>query len=63
MSDATLLSRFTGGVQVHTLYMSLGNIDKAVREDISNGAWMLISYIPKLNFEKTMATMKKLPKA
>jgi hypothetical protein len=30
MSDATILSWFTGGVQVHALYMSLGNIDKSV---------------------------------
>lgn len=47
MSDATILLRFTGGVQVHALYLSLGNIDKSVREDISKGAWMLLAYIPK----------------
>jgi hypothetical protein len=63
MSDATILSRFTGGVQVHGLYMSLGNIDKSVWENISEGAWMLIAYIPKSNFHKTMLTMKHLPKA
>jgi hypothetical protein len=30
MSDTTILSWFTGGVQVHALYMSLGNIDKSI---------------------------------
>jgi hypothetical protein len=50
-------------VQVHALYMSLGNIDKEVREDISKGAWMLVAYIPKSNFEKTMASMQNLPQA
>lgn len=62
MSDATILSRFTGGVQVHVLYMSLGNIDKSVREDISKGSWMLLAYIPKSNFEKTIAATKNLSK-
>jgi hypothetical protein len=62
MSDATLLSRFTGGVQVHTLYMSLGNIDKSVQEDINQGAWMLLAYIPKSSFEKTLAATKGLSK-
>ncbi|KAG8760646.1 hypothetical protein FRC11_000087 [Ceratobasidium sp. 423] len=63
MSDATILSKYTGGVQVHALYMSLGNIDKEVREDISKGAWMLVGYIPKSGFEKTMARMGHLPKS
>lgn len=62
MSDAMILSRFTGGVQEHALYMSLGNINKSVREDISNGAWILLAYILKSNFEKTMAALKKLSK-
>ncbi|KAG8691040.1 hypothetical protein FRC11_007309 [Ceratobasidium sp. 423] len=56
MSDATLLSKYTGGVQVHAVYVSLGNINKSVRENISQGAWMLVGFIPKSNFEKTLAT-------
>ncbi|KAG8705568.1 hypothetical protein FRC11_008938 [Ceratobasidium sp. 423] len=63
MSDATILSKYTGGVQVHGLYMSLGNIDKAVREDISKGTWMLVGFIPKSNFDKTMATLGDLSDA
>jgi hypothetical protein len=63
MSDSTILSKYTGGVQAHGLYMSLGNIDKSVREDISQGAWMLVAFIPKSNFEKTRATMGHLSKA
>jgi hypothetical protein len=57
MSDATQLSMFSGDVSAHGLYMSLGNIDKAVREDISQGAWALAACIPKSNWEKTLATM------
>jgi hypothetical protein len=63
MSDATILSRFSGGVQAHALYMSLGNIHKSIREDINQGAWILITYILKSNFEKTMSQMGHLSKA
>ncbi|KAG8755610.1 hypothetical protein FRC11_005912 [Ceratobasidium sp. 423] len=56
MSNATLLSKYTGGVQVHAVYISLGNINKSVWENISQGAWMLVGFIPKSNFEKTLAT-------
>jgi hypothetical protein len=63
MSNATLLSQYTGRVQVHALYMSLGNLDKEVCNDISKSAWMLVAYRPKSNFEKTMASMQHLLQA
>jgi hypothetical protein len=47
---------------VHALYMSLGNIDKDVRSHISNGAWILVAYIPKSKFELTLAKNEKLSK-
>lgn len=62
MSDATILSWFTSGVQVHALYISLGNINKSVHGDINSSAWMLLAYIPKSNFEKTIAASKHLSK-
>lgn len=57
MSDATQLTMFSGDVTAHGVYMSLGNIDKEVREDVSQGAWVLVAYIPKSNWEKTLASL------
>ncbi|QRV93926.1 LON domain serine protease [Ceratobasidium sp. AG-Ba] len=56
MSDATTLSQHTGDVSAHGIYMSLANIDKSVRAEISSGAWLLIGIIPKSNWNKTLAT-------
>ncbi|QRV79933.1 beige protein [Ceratobasidium sp. AG-Ba] len=55
MSDATLLTGFSGDVSAHGVYMSLANIDKSVRNEISQGAWVLIGIIPKSNWDKTLA--------
>jgi hypothetical protein len=55
MSDATQLSRFSGDVQAHGVYMSLTNIDKDVRNKISNGAWLLVALIPKSTWDKTLS--------
>ncbi|KAF8597135.1 hypothetical protein BDV93DRAFT_453645, partial [Ceratobasidium sp. AG-I] len=60
MSNATQLSQFTGDVSAHGVYMSLGNIDKSVREDISQGAWLLVAIIRKSNWSKTLAKMGKM---
>jgi hypothetical protein len=62
MSDSTRLSLFSGNAAAHVLYMSLGNIDKDVRSHISNGAWILVAYIPKSKFELTLAKNEKLSK-
>ncbi|KAG9089800.1 hypothetical protein FRC06_001389 [Ceratobasidium sp. 370] len=51
---------FTGDVSAHGVYMSLANIDKSVREDISQGAWVLVAIIPKSNWHKTLAAMPKM---
>ncbi|KAF8593279.1 hypothetical protein BDV93DRAFT_482507 [Ceratobasidium sp. AG-I] len=61
MSDATVLSQFSGDVQAHGVYMSLGNINKEVRADISNGAWLLVALIPKSKWTKTLAGYGKIP--
>ncbi|KAG8700170.1 hypothetical protein FRC09_006134 [Ceratobasidium sp. 395] len=63
MSDTAPLTQFTGDVQAHGVFMSLANIDKSVREDINNGAWLLIGIIPKSNWDKTLAHMPKMSDA
>ena len=62
MSDATQLSMHLGDVSAHGVYMSLANIDKSIREDISKGAWLLIGIIPKSNWDKTLSAMGNLSK-
>ncbi|KAF8593504.1 hypothetical protein BDV93DRAFT_397329, partial [Ceratobasidium sp. AG-I] len=61
MSDATVLTQFSGDVQAHGVYMSLGNIDKEVRADISKGAWLLVAIIPKSKWDKSLA--KTMPES
>ncbi|KAG9091599.1 hypothetical protein FS749_016423 [Ceratobasidium sp. UAMH 11750] len=60
MSDATNLSLFSGDVSAHAVYMSLANIDKSIREDISSGAWLLVAILPKGKWDKTLASMGKM---
>ncbi|KAF8596296.1 hypothetical protein BDV93DRAFT_400424, partial [Ceratobasidium sp. AG-I] len=55
MSDATVLSQFTGDTQAHGVYMSLANIDKDVRASIGNGAWLLVGIIPKSTWSNSLA--------
>ncbi|KAG9074571.1 hypothetical protein FRC06_010602, partial [Ceratobasidium sp. 370] len=60
MSDATQLSMFSGDVSAHGVYMSLANIDKELRADISEGAWLLVGIIPKSNWDKTLSALPGL---
>ncbi|KAG8705804.1 hypothetical protein FRC09_002747 [Ceratobasidium sp. 395] len=62
-SDATPLSTHSGDVAAHAVYISLANIDKSVRAKTSENAWILVAYIPKSKFQRTMATLEKRPKA
>ncbi|KAG9092719.1 hypothetical protein FRC06_011822 [Ceratobasidium sp. 370] len=55
MSDAMQLSRFSGDVQAHAVYMSLTNVDKDIRNQISNGAWLLVRLIPKSTWDKSLS--------
>jgi hypothetical protein len=43
--------------------MSLANIDKSVRSNISQGAWYLVAIIPKCNWDKTLTAMGKMSAA
>ncbi|KAG9122943.1 hypothetical protein FRC07_000441 [Ceratobasidium sp. 392] len=60
MSDATQLSQHSGDTSAHGVYMSLANIDKDIREDLSSGAWLLVGMIPKSKWEKTLAALPGL---
>ncbi|KAG8733029.1 hypothetical protein FRC11_009177 [Ceratobasidium sp. 423] len=60
MSDETHLNTHSGDASAHAVYYSLGNINKAVREDISQGAWALVGIIPKSKWENTFAKMGEM---
>ncbi|QRV74372.1 beige protein [Ceratobasidium sp. AG-Ba] len=53
-SDKTHLTNYSGDIQAHALYVSLGNIDKSIRGQTSKRAWMLIAYIPICKWENTL---------
>ncbi|KAG9121596.1 hypothetical protein FRC07_002390 [Ceratobasidium sp. 392] len=61
-SDATQLSTHSGDVAAHAVYISLANIDKSVRANTSENAWMLVAYIPKSKYSRTMAELEHRPK-
>ncbi|KAG8732995.1 hypothetical protein FRC11_009448 [Ceratobasidium sp. 423] len=63
MSDTTTLSRFSGDITAHPVYYSLANIDKELQSSISQGTWLLIRYIPKSTWDRTLASMGPLSKA
>jgi hypothetical protein len=45
-SDSTSLTVFSGNKEAWPLYLSIGNIRSDIRNKPSNGAWVLIAYIP-----------------
>jgi Plavaka transposase len=45
-SDSTALTVFSGDKEAWPLYLSIGNIRSDIRNKPSNGAWVLIAYIP-----------------
>jgi hypothetical protein len=62
-SDATQLSTHSGDVAAHAVYITLANLDKSLRANISENAWILVAYIPKSKFHRTMATLEGRPKS
>lgn len=61
-SDSTVLSMHSGDVAAHAVYMSLANLDKSMRANISENTWVLVAYIPKSKFKHTMADFEHRPK-
>jgi hypothetical protein len=49
-SDSTHLTNFSGGKKAWPVYMSLGNIPSNVRNNQSSRAWMVLAYIPVVDF-------------
>jgi hypothetical protein len=45
-TDKTRLTSFVGGKQAWPVYMTLGNISKEIRHDVSLGASILVAYLP-----------------
>ncbi|THU86074.1 hypothetical protein K435DRAFT_805378 [Dendrothele bispora CBS 962.96] len=50
-SDQTQLSAFSGDKKAWPVYISVGNIEKAVRRKQSSRAFLLLGYIPTSKFE------------
>ena len=50
-SDKTPLTRQTGGLEMHPVFMSIGNIQSDVRMQAMSHAWHCIAFIPTSEFE------------
>lgn len=49
-SDKTHLTNFSGDQNMHAVYMSIGNIQKDVRNKVSRRAWVLLAKLPTPKF-------------
>ncbi|HEV7736460.1 MAG TPA: hypothetical protein VGO47_03695, partial [Chlamydiales bacterium] len=50
-SDKTQLSQFGGDKQAWPVYISIGNIQKAIRRQLSKRAMILLGYMPVTKLE------------
>ncbi|KAG1892914.1 uncharacterized protein F5891DRAFT_1131436 [Suillus fuscotomentosus] len=49
-SDKTPVTRITGGLEMHPLFITIGNIDSEVRSKATLRAWRCIAYMPVSKF-------------
>ncbi|KAG1905852.1 uncharacterized protein F5891DRAFT_975993 [Suillus fuscotomentosus] len=49
-SDKTPVTRTTGGLEMHPLFITIGNLDSEVRSKATLRAWHCIAYMPIANF-------------
>ncbi|KAF8312762.1 uncharacterized protein EI90DRAFT_2866182, partial [Cantharellus anzutake] len=52
-SDKTHLTNFSGDKKMHPVYLSLGNIQKSVRNKPNKRAWILLANLPISKFAAT----------
>ena len=50
-SDKTLVMRHTGGLEMHPVFMTIGNIQSDVRMQASSHVWRCVAFMPTPHFE------------
>ncbi|KIM60591.1 hypothetical protein SCLCIDRAFT_94466, partial [Scleroderma citrinum Foug A] len=50
-SDKTPITRMTGGLEMHPLFISIGNIDSQVHMAATSHAWQCVAFMPIPKFE------------
>ena len=50
-SDKTPVTRHTGGLEMHPLFITIGNIDSDVHMKATSHAWQCVAFIPMPKFE------------
>lgn len=51
VSDKTPITRMTGGLKMHPLFISIGNIGSQVRMAVTSHAWQCVAFMPIPKFE------------
>lgn len=50
-SDKTPVTRQTGGLEMHPVFMTIGNIQSDIRMQATSHAWRCVAFIPSAEFE------------
>ncbi|KAG1720172.1 hypothetical protein EDB19DRAFT_1965769 [Suillus lakei] len=50
-SDKTPVTRVTGGLEMHLVFITIGNIDSEVRSKATLRAWRCVAYMPIIKFK------------
>ncbi|EGO00288.1 hypothetical protein SERLA73DRAFT_38065, partial [Serpula lacrymans var. lacrymans S7.3] len=60
-SDKTMVTRGTGGLEMHPIFFTIGNINSQVRMKATSHAWICAGFlpIPKFNRNSDIATLLK----